>query len=152
MEEKKKSEFENNEQEDLQEYWSYLSNNNNANIGNLKDRIKEDKNTNKKIEREEKYTSGFTILGHIDVFCSIILLIILCVVFPEPATIVSFITSSIISIACLYGLGGARERINYLEDDMSEIIKENKAIHKKLKQLEKEVRYKADKRDLNNKE
>ncbi len=140
------------EQEDLQEYWSYLSNNNNANIGNLKDRIKEDNNANKKFERETKYTSGFTILGHIDVVCSIILIIVICIVYPEPATAISFVVSSIISIACLYGLGGARERINYLEDDMNEVIEENKAIHKKLKQLEKEVRYKVDKRDLDNKE
>ena len=143
---------ENKQEDDFKGYLNYKASEANANISKLKDRLKEDKDITALKRDERKYTSGFTILAHINVGLSIILLIVLCATFPEPATIVSFIISSIISIACLYGLGGARERINYLEEDFENIENENKEIKNKLKQLEKELRNKVDKRDLDNKE
>ena len=134
------------EQEDLQGYWNYLSHST-ANMGKLKDRIKQDNEIAKTEERENKNTSGFTILAHIYVFLSMVILIVMCVVFPEPGSIIIFCISSIISISCLYGLGGARERISYIEEDMYDVMKENKEIKNKLKQLEKDLRNKIDKRD-----
>ena len=88
-----------------------------------------------------------SLFGHIEVACAIIMLIIMCIFYPDPVSIFSFIISSIISIACLYGLGGARERIACLEEDFETLEKKNSDTDSKLKRIEKELEYKVDIRD-----
>ena len=67
-------------------------------------------------EKEKKYTSRFTIAGHIFAIGTIVMTILYLFI-ADLTTVFSFLISSLFTCSCLYGLGDARERIKMLEDE-----------------------------------
>ena len=86
-----------------------------------------------------RHTSGFTILGFI--FSALFLIdFLLMLIFHFSAfTIITSVISSTISIACLFGLGTARSRVQELEDDLTVAESDIKRLNSRVKKIHKRL-------------